>query len=89
MESSFRVESTIRGYHVYKTVWTPFVGKVLPLNPESGNSHNCFAVSVVKDDDVVGHVPREISLFYFMRHNGTISAEVTGHFVLSLESLST
>ena len=58
-----------------------FLGKSLSLNPESGNSHNRFAVSVVKDEHLVGHAPREISqiLFYFMQQNGTVSAEVTGH----------
>ena len=28
-----------------KTVWTPFVGEVLSLSPESGNEHDRFAVS--------------------------------------------
>ena len=45
MEFSFQMESVIRGHHVSKTVWTPFVGEVLSLSPESGNEHDRFAVS--------------------------------------------
>ena len=58
-----------------------FLGESLSLNPESGNSHDRFAVSVVKDEHVVGHAPHEISQIfsYFMQQNGTVSAEVTGH----------
>ena len=45
IEFSFQMESVIRGHHVSKTVWTPFVGEVLSLSPESGNEHDRFAVS--------------------------------------------
>ena len=63
------MNSTIFGYHVYETVRTPFVGKVLSLNPESRNSHDHFTVSVIKDGDVVGHVPIEISQAFFTSCN--------------------
>ena len=81
MEFSFQMESVIRGHHASKTVWTPFVGEVLSLSLESGNAHDRFAVSIVKNDAVVGHVPRELSqvFFHFMQHDRTITVEVTGH----------
>ena len=28
-------ESVVRGYHVYKTVWTTFVGEILTVGPET------------------------------------------------------
>ena len=31
MEFSFTFESVIGGHHVYKLVWTPFIGEVLSL----------------------------------------------------------
>lgn len=36
---------------------------------------------MVKDDVIVGHAPREISkiFHFFLRHDGTITANVTGH----------
>ena len=42
--SEFPDYSTIHGHHVSKTVWTPIVGEVSSLNPESGNSHDRFAM---------------------------------------------
>lgn len=81
MEFSLQLDSCIRGHHVYKTIWTPSLGESLSLKSESGNSHDRFAISVLKDEHIVGHVPREVSqfFFYFMQHNGTITVKVTGH----------
>lgn len=81
MEFSFQLESVIRGHHVFKSVWTPFIGETLPLNVEEGNGHDIHAVAIMKDSAVVGHVPREISrvFYFFLTHDGTISAEVIGH----------
>ena len=74
-------ESSIRGHHIYKNVWTPSIGESLSLALESVNSHDRFAVSLVKDERVVGHVPREVTriFFYLMQRHETISVEVTGH----------
>ena len=63
---------------MYKTVWTPFSGEILPLGIEAGNEHDSYAVAVLKDNDTVGHAPRELSRI-FLSHDGTIDAEVTGH----------
>ena len=74
-------ESSIYGHHIYKNVWTLSIGESLSLALESGNSYDRFAVSLVKDERVVGHMPREVSriFFYFMQCHGTIAVEVTGH----------
>ena len=50
--------SVIRGHHIYKSVWTPFIEEELMVEAEDGNEH---AVAVKKDGCVVGHVPRCIS----------------------------
>ena len=51
------------------------------LSPEDGNEHDPHAVSILKDGAIVGHAPRELSrvFFFFLRHDGTITAEITGH----------
>ena len=41
--------------------WRPLVGEILTLEREEGNSHDKFAVSLLKDATVVGHVPPEFS----------------------------
>ena len=50
----------MRGFHVYKSIWTPVVNGVHPTQLEHGNPEDRYAVSVMKDTTIVGHVPREI-----------------------------
>ncbi len=75
------INSIIRGHHVYKQVWTPFLGEIVSLHHESENNHDSHAVAIMKDDTVVGHTPRELSRIFsfFLEHDGVIVAEVTGH----------
>lgn len=80
---TFDYDSVIRGHHIYKSIWTPVVGETLSLTLDSGNEHDIYAVGLVKDDHgaIVGHAPREVSkiFHFFLRHDGTITANVTGH----------
>ena len=75
------MESCIRGFHVYHTVWTPYIGEDLDCVRESGNSEDPFAVAVTKAGETIGHVPRTISCVcsLFLRQRGTISCTVTGN----------
>ena len=77
---SFSVDSAIRGHHIFKHVWTPFVGEKLSLVQEHGNKHDRFAVAVTKDATIVGRVPRELSrkFWKFLLAGGEIACEVTG-----------
>ena len=77
---SFTVkESVVRG-HVYKVVWTPVIGELLPLRAEENNEHDNHAVAVVKGDCVVGHVPQSISrvAWFLMMRGGNITCCITG-----------
>ena len=58
---SLRWNSVIRGHHIYKDIWTPFVGEILCVEQEMHNSEDRFAVAIVKTETIVGHVPRELS----------------------------
>ena len=62
---SFEVQSCIRGYHIYKAVWTPYIGETLPCFRELTNGHDPFSVKVSQlegeDEMIVGHLPRKIS----------------------------
>ena len=72
MATSFRIESTVRGHHVYKASWSPYIGEELPVQCEVNNIHDDFAVAVLKNSNTVGHVPREISrvCWYFLHKSG-------------------
>ena len=68
------------GYHVCKVVWKPTIGEKLQADQELGNEADKFAVKVVKDNEIVGHLSREYlrTLWYLIAHGGKICVEVTG-----------
>ena len=72
--AAFALESYVRGHHVYHTVWTPVIGDVLPVKREETNLYDRFAVAVLKDGEVVGHVPRVLSktTSFFLRYEGNV-----------------
>ena len=54
--TSIDIVSNIKGYHVYKSVWTTqqeqVYGEIEPHNPV-----NKYAVAIKKDEKVIGHLP--------------------------------
>ena len=42
----YEVASCIRGFHVYRAVWTPYIGEQLDCALDSENSEDPFAVAV-------------------------------------------
>ena len=54
--------SNIRGYHHYQSIWISRLGESLLCKREPTNFNDRYeAVSVVKGDIIVGHLPRVIS----------------------------
>ena len=72
------VRSIVRGYHVYKDDWNPSIGDIFALEIEETNQHDRYAVAVLVNEVIVGHIPREISkiVYYFIRNCGTVTGEV-------------
>ena len=71
----------IRGYHAYKHIWEPYVGETLLLKREPTNVVDRSAVAVLKETEIVGHVPYNISsaLSMFLRRECNKGfVEVTG-----------
>ena len=76
----FIFQSVIRGYHVYKDVWEAEIGEELECQIEETNGYDKNAVAVVKNGNIVGHIPREnakVSQF-FLKRGGCITCTVTG-----------
>ena len=46
---------------MYQMIWDAAIGEELPCKSEGGNCSDHFAVAVVKDGIVVGHVPQLFS----------------------------
>ena len=55
------VESVVQGHHVYKDIWTPVAGEELVVLPKDGNVHDQHTVAVIRGDEIMGHVPHELS----------------------------
>ena len=47
----------MHGHHEYRRVWTPRIGEILLLRRQRDNVHDPFAVGVMKESTIVGHVP--------------------------------
>ena len=79
--SSYSLQSVVTGHHIYKSVWSPAIGERLPLAREEDNVHDRYAVAVIKNECIVGHMPRSISRVssYFLMHGGSIECSITGH----------
>ena len=80
MAAQFEVESCVRGYHIYKAVWTPTIGEVLSCTRETVNLHDHYAVKVERSGVIVGHLPKKISTIcsLFISNGGTISCQIDG-----------
>ena len=76
----FQKESCVRDYHIYKDIWNAALGEELQCQRETGNSSDLYAVAVVKDSTIVGHLPRKISRIctLFMRRGGAIACLING-----------
>ena len=76
----FECESCIRGYHIYKDIWNSTIGEHLICERETLNSTDRYAVAVLKDDIIIGHLPRVLSRIcsLFIVRGGTITCVVNG-----------
>ena len=75
------IDSCVRGHHVSKHFWTPTIGETFVCKREPENPTDAYAVAVVANSIVVGHVPRKISAAcsLFLRQNGsTVHCTITG-----------
>ena len=77
---TLEIECCIRGYHVYQDVWEAAIDEELVCRPERSNGHDRYAVAVMKNDLVVGHLPSKFSRLYtlFIRRGGVILCRVAG-----------
>ena len=52
----FYVDTMVRGYHEYQDIWTAASGEKLKCAHEIGNYSDLFAVAVVKNKKIIGHL---------------------------------
>lgn len=73
--TTFEKHSYITGHHVYKFVWTPFIGEELCLEAKDSNQHDKSTVAIITNDEVVGHIPCSFSKvsWHFLKHGGQMN----------------
>ena len=62
-EARYTYSSVVRGHHVYKETWTPYVSEELIASCEDTNVYDRHAVAILKNGEVVGHMPRTIARY--------------------------
>ena len=59
--NSFSFNSYVRGCHAYMKIWNPVDGAVLVCTRETDNPHDNYAVSIIRNSYIEGHVPLGLS----------------------------
>ena len=54
--TNFDVDLFVKGYHEYKSIWTPKIGEIVSTEREPGNVMDKYAVCVNKENEIVGHL---------------------------------
>ena len=57
----YQLQWCMRGYHIYKEGWEATVGEELKYEREKNSAKDPYAVAVVCENVIVGHLPRKIS----------------------------
>ena len=62
-QKQYDLYSFVRGYHAYIDRWTPKAGDFC-LKSENQNQHDKFAVAIVLEERIVGHVLKNLSKLF-------------------------
>lgn len=84
--NNWEMESYVKGYHVYRSFWTPIIDEILETRRQPENQMDKYAVCVLKDARVVGHLKKGSNgrfaktIFYFLRSDAhaKCSVRITG-----------
>ena len=81
-QKQYDLDSFVRGHHAYMDIWKPKVGdENVCLKSENENQNDKFAVAIVLEERIVGHVPKNLSKIFHQFTkilNCTIGCKVTG-----------
>ena len=78
MSYMYRFNMELRGFHVYKAIWDPYVDEEISFEAENDNAYDDFAIAGYAGVTKVGHVPRELRRYFrfAIQHGAIISANV-------------
>ena len=56
-----KMECVIRRYNIYKATWAAAIWEELVCTREATNAANRYTITVMKEETIIGHLPRKIS----------------------------
>ena len=76
-----KFESYITGHHVYQYAWEPYLGEELQCRIEHENEYDKYAVAIIKNERIVGHIPASLARYCnaALRAGAVITGQVNGH----------
>ena len=65
---------------MYKGIWTAAIGEELSCRRQTNNVTDRYSVAVIKDDAIVGHLPKKYFKIFslFIRRGRSITCKVIG-----------
>ena len=75
---NFDVDSYVKRYHEYKSIWTPKVGEVLSTEREPENVVDKYVVCVKKNNEIVGKFAKTVFCFLRADERGLCNVLVKG-----------
>ena len=80
MENVYSFTAAVRGFHYYKKFWKSKENEKLDCSHKENNPFDWFAIkTVISDEMIIGHLPREISQItkFFLNGGAVMQAELT------------
>ena len=65
--TNFDVDLFVKGYHEYKSIWTPKIGEIVSTEREPGNVMDKYAVCVKKENEIVEKNGKFAKTVFFLR----------------------
>ena len=65
--TNFDADLFVKGYHEYKSIWTPKIGEIVSTEREPGNVMDKYAVCVKKENEIVGKNGKFAKTVFFLR----------------------
>ena len=72
-ERELNFKSFVMGFHEYRKIWEPKSNEILEVKMEPTNKMDKFAVAVIKNKKIIGHLPLgktgrfSKTIFYFLK----------------------
>ena len=76
---SFEFTAAVRGFHVYRDIWLPYINETVKCLHEFGNTYYVFAIKCLKGNMIIGHLRREICrpIKYLLDRGTIVAATIT------------